>query len=837
MALADTMSLSADAPRRPVAPWRWLLAALSVGCMVTVANVGRAQRSLAWQLLAATLVLSLAWTFRLRVVRPVPNVVRGWRWWRVLVGVPLALAGAAGFAYASHQLYLNWAGSFDRTWLTWLGGTALMAIGLDVASGPWKRMTPRSLRRAAILSIILTILMALAAVYRLGNIADFPGEGTASQVEDLQTGQWGTWFQEGQGRVRWEYLSHAWLAGLGVWLGGPTLLAMRVPFATVSVLKTIPLFAWLLFSVGPVGAVVGTALYVVSAWDVVLSRIPNNQNALIVASAFALLAGPVRRGRPSAYVLLGLFGGYLLHEYVAYRPAIFLSAVGAAWFSLRDRHAPWFARLTRPLLPLALVVAMGIPLFLGRLADGRVWDEYFNGWNRARAIAPYYNAQDDWRVAIDKRVDRTFEALSLFYFSGDTHPARRVGQPLVDWVTGTLLVIGVGCAAAHVFQSVLGLTLAGLLVTVAGTLVLTGNFDIGRVGGAVPYVFACVGYAAASLDALARGRDRRLRLLVWAGLAAAVLWAGYLNTNALLRYWSSPTVRRAYRHNLAYLAGWLGQNARPGEQIVALAPGYHHVLLENDAAWLRGREMNGIAAWDLNTALQYWTAHPGKTLLVIFAGEGTKTVQGYLESLFPGLAMQRMTDTLKLEGDIAFAHLDDMPPRLPQALATAHCGGAHGEFAVIDRATGSSSFTVAADAPFIDAAAIPGTLRNHLSQMEPAPARVTGRYTGEIDITKGGDYRFMMQVYPGSGVLMIDTKTVTAGLDRGMTMAPGRHSVELQATFDPDPLSMVARLYWQGPDSGGQREIVPFYRVSPPDPACVAAATGAVPPNPAQEHP
>lgn len=826
MAMTDTIPLSAGAPRRPVARWRWGLAALSVAGMVAVAKLSRSHRDLAWDVLAVTVVLAAVWNMRLRVVRPVPNVARGWRWWRLVVGVPLAVAGAVVFAQASQELYGNWAGSFDRSWLMWVGGTVLMAVGLDVASGPWTRLTPRSVRRAAMLAAVLGVLVAVAAVYRLGNIAEFPGEGTASQVEDLQTGQWGNWFQDGQGRVRWEYLSHAWLAGIGIWLGGPTLLSMRIPFAVVSVVKTIPLFAWLTFAVGPVGALVGTALYVVSAWDIVLSRIPNNQNALIVATGFALLAGPVRRGRPSAFVCLGLLGGYLLHEYVAYRPAIFLTIAGAAWFSLRDRHAPWFARLTRPLLPVALVVAMGIPLFLGRLADGRVWDEYFNGWNRARQIAPYYDPGDDWRVSIDKRIDRTYEALSLFYFSGDSHPARIVQQPLVDAVTGGFLVIGVGCAIAHAFQSVLGLTLAGLLITIAGTLVMTGNFDIGRVGGAVPYVFACVGYAAASLDALARGHGRSVRVLLWTVLAAAVLWAGYLNTHALLRYWSSPSVRRAYRHNLAFLSGWLGRNARPGEQIVALAPGYHHVLQENDAAWLRGREMNGIAAWDLSSALQYWTEHPGKTLLLLFGGEGTTTAQAYVESLLPGVTMQFVPDAMKLEGDIAFAHVDDTPPQLAHALAVARCRGLQAEFTVVERATGASAFTVATVAPFIDAAAIPGTLRNHVSQMQTAPARVTARFAGEMTITTPGEYRFTTQVYPGSGVLMIDKKGY-GGAERGIMLAAGPHQIELQATFDPDPLTMVARLYWQGPDSGGKREIVPFYRLSVPDPACLATVPAA----------
>lgn len=821
MADVHETSTRVDASASPSPLWRWVAAALSVVC-TTVAV--RSPRTLLidakWYWLAAALLLAITCTLGLNITRPVVAVPRGWRWWRVAVGSLLALAAAATFAHATYALYLNWVANFDQTWLTWVGATAVMAVGLDLASGPWTRVERTVIWRYALIMIVLVLVTAL---YRLGNIAEFPGEGTATQVEDLQTGQWGYWYWQGLGRLRWEYLSHQWLAAVGIWGGGPSMTAMRIPFAAVSALKTAPLFIWLLLSVGPVGAIVGTALFACSAWDTVLSRTANNQNTIIVATAFALLAGPARRGRPSAYVCFGLLGGYLWHEYVAYRPAIGLMLIGAWWLSIRDRGAPWLARLGRPLVPAIMIVAMALPLFLGRLSDGRVWDEYFNGWNRARAIQPYYNEGDSWRVAVDKRIDRSFDALSLFFFSGDNHPARRVNQPLVDPITGTLLVLGVGCAIAHWTQPVLGLTAAGLLITIVGTLVMTGNFDIGRVGGAVPYVFACVGFGAAGLDAIVRGRSRSLRLVLWAVLALAVAWAGYLNTRALFRYWSSPSVHRALRHNLAYLSTWLGQNIRPDEQVIALAPGLNHVLQENDAAWLRGRDMNGIAAWDLETALRYWTDHRGKAALVLFAGTGTPTVQRYVESLFPGVQMQFVPDPLKLEGDVAFAHLDDTPPQLANVLSTMRCRGLASRFTFVGH-DGTEAFTLTSGAPFVDAPAIPSEVRTKLFQANPPPLRVTARFSGRMAIAKAGEYRFTTQVYPGSGLLTIDKKSYGGGADRGIPLTAGEHEIELQVTFDPDPLTMVARLYWQGPDSGGEREIVPFYRITVPDPACVAAA-------------
>ena len=111
-----------------------------------------------------------------------------------------------------------------------------------------------------------------------------------------------------------------------------------------------PIFAWLRLSVGTLGAAVGCALLAVSFWDVVLSRIPNNHNVLIVATALrAHRRAGAARTTPSAYVLLGFLGGYILHEYVAYRPLAFWALAGGLWWSLTDANVRWPSAHRRPL--------------------------------------------------------------------------------------------------------------------------------------------------------------------------------------------------------------------------------------------------------------------------------------------------------------------------------------------------------------------------------------------------------------------------------------------------------------------------------------------------------
>ena len=76
----------------------------------------------------------------------------------------------------------------------------------------------------------------------------------------------------------------------------------------------------------------------------------------------------------------------------------------------------------------------------------------------------------------------------------------------------------------------------GFAVTVCGTLVLTGNFDVARVGGAVPYVYALAGIGAAGvLAAFTAAWGRTGRVLALAALAAAIAGAGWWCTRAPVR--------------------------------------------------------------------------------------------------------------------------------------------------------------------------------------------------------------------------------------------------------------------------------------------------------------
>lgn len=802
-----------------------------IGAVLTVVCVGAALRAApqegpppayVWVWLAVAFALACAWQWRLDLPSTAATELPAApSRWRLAMGAVLAAAGAAVWGAATRALYVNWIVNFDRGWIGWVGGAAALAAGLDLL---WGRSQRRQRNRLWPVIALMMALVAVAAVFRLGNIASFPGEGYVSQIEDVQTGMWGDIFLHG-GRARWEYLSWEWLAALGLWLGGPTQLAMRIPFAVASVLKTVPLFLWLRFACGPLGAVIGTGLFVGSSWDVILSRIPNNHLALVVTTAFALLAGPARRGRPSAYVWLGLLGGYVFYEYVAYRPLLAFILMGVTAFSLWDRRAAWVVRVARPLLTVSLIVSMAIPLFVGMLWGPRFWNEYFNGWNRARVQAPYYEPQAGLRETLTKRINRSAEAIGLFYFRGDPMLAHNLeGRPLVDPVTAILFLVGIAYGVMHPRRGVFGLTVLAFAVTLTGTLIVTGNFDVGRFGGGVPYTYALAGYggaAVASACETAWGRAGRRRATVL--LLGAVLVAGALNTRFLLTFWHAPSVRRIMRQNLVYLAAWLREHARPDEQVVGVGPNYFNVLQANDAAWVRGREMSGIMAWDVAEALHYWTTHRQPTLLVAFTEFSTGAVREYLEWLIPGLHLQLDVDPIGEGGDVAYAHVSGPPAALADRLAWARCRGAHGSYRLTD-ASQRLLYQVDAILPFIDTATWPAAARQAMQRNEDRARAIVLDIRGTFVLPEAGTYTLALETYAGRVDLTVD------GLAREPVPAPldaGPHTFQITGTFDALVAGPTVRLLWEGPATQGTRTLMPLYRLAEENPSC--AVDGLVP--------
>jgi hypothetical protein len=774
-----------------------------------------------WWLLGAAFLFALLWQSGLPLGgTPVPAPPAPTSRRRVVVGSLLTLLGVALWVWAPYGMYRDWNRSFDRSSIAWLIGTVLLGSGLDLLWGRWRRPPTAGRSRHLRLALVLGGLLAVSAVYRLGNVGSFPGEGYSTQIEDVMAGMWGKGFVDGV-RSRWEFMTHILTTAAGIWLVGPTLKGMRVALGTVSALKTIPVFLWLQYTVGSFGAVVGTALLVCSRWDVIYSRIPQ-PNQIWPAVVFALLAWLLRRGRPSAYVWLGFVGGYLLYEYIVYRPLIVLLVAAAGVFSMRQKDVRLSLRILRPLIVVAMIASMGFPLFFNRLS-GRIDYEYFDGLNRARGYKDYYNQNDSWQTAARKRLDRAASAAGLFFIHGDWNAVHNIeARPLVDPITAVLMLFGVAYGLVHLARGIFGLTAVAFLLTLAGTLVLTGNWDVGRAATTVVYPYALAGYGAAAASAVFEGAWRKGgRAVVAALFTAALCAAAYVNTSFLFAFWGSPIVRSAMHNNLALLSSWLRNNVRPGERVVLIAPGYTFIFDSNDATWLRG-PVDGIAVADVEDALSNLAGNQKATLLVIFAGSTSAQLQGYFEWLIPGLHMQFVPDPDDRGGEIAYAHLPEPPPSLAGRVEQARCHGARGAYDVIGSA-GEVLASATDVVPFIDHTVWPDQVKRLIQKSAPNVTGVRVRYQATIMIDTPGDYVIAAEAGATTVQVLIDQQQWNDH-SPPLHLEAGPHTLEISGTFEENKNPSL-RLLWKGSGTGGRLELIPIYRLAAVDASCTGAVS------------
>ncbi len=770
-----------------------------------------------WYFLGACLALCVLWQWRVDTRRPAEPLrsVEPGTWIRVSLGLALAIVGAGAFVWASAELYGDWQGSFDKSWLTWIGATTAIGVGLDVAWGRWPR--PSGLWSRTDLALAMA-LFGLGAALRAYGLVEFPGPFHVSQIEEAQIGKYGYRYIVGD-RIRWEFLSHMWLSALGQSLFSNDLVSVRIPFAVVNAAKLIPFYFWLRWLVGRPGAVVATALLACSGWDVMLSRIPTNQNELTAAVSFALLAGPARRGRPSAYVFLGLIGGYVSYEYIAYRPLTVFILVGATGLSLVDRSVGWGRRLFRPLVTLAIAALVAVPLMTGKLAN-RISSEYLNGWNRAYAQR-YYSENTDRAGLLEKRVQRSRDAVGSLFFKGDSATVRNLDRrPALDPVTGAFLIAGVGYALSHWVWGLVPLSLVAFLVTFTGTLIATGNFDMARAGCNVVYVHALAGFGAAGLIALLRllPLPRLLGSMAVVGsLSVLVAGAAYSNLDFLNSYWHSPKVRRAQHLELAYQTLWLDQNVRSDEKIIGLSARVYNVLLQHDASWIGSGRLEGEVFADLMSMLDEIEASSGQALALFVAAEAAgPAAVDYLSSIWPQLAFE-YTEHPEWPGNgFYMAHVSaDQPLESDtERLALARCRSPLGEFIVHFRE--DDDVRIPTRFPFVDRSTWPHRVRTTVSRRQGLVKNVTVRVRIPFSVEQRGVYLFRTVLREGTTMLSVGDKSMPGRSGLSVELEAGTHELRVTGDFLPTAYEAEMRLEWRRPGFDREYELMPIYRLPPP---------------------
>ncbi len=816
--------------------------ARGLACVVTIGLVAAAQwmfanpewRPTGWWLMLAALLVAPLWQWRLTITDWRQASGRLWglhpRPIRRIAGAAIVLLGAALWFDASRRLATEWVPNFDRSCITWVIAAAVMSLGFRVAQTPLTAARNR-LRRWEWIALVL--ICALATAYKLGNFENFPPRDEVSQVEELQAGMFGAQFVAGA-RERWEFAAQAAISGLGIWLGGPTLQAVREAFAAVNLLKVLPAYFWFRALAGPAGALVGTALLAVSGWDSVVNRIPGHPDGFVAMCCFALLAGPAVRRNWAAYPWIGLLAGYSTLTYVAFRPLAGLALAGAFIANLaRPESRPESPqespkrshRWLRATIATALVASLMAGIFLTvvfKLED-HFANEYFNGWNRAHGNTEYYTPGEPLSGMLRKRWVRTAEAVALFYTEGDANRTHNAdGRPQVDPLTGGLMLLGIAYGAVMWWRGFYGLVLAGFAITFFGTAIATSNLDVLRVQATITYVYALAAVGAGAAVAGVRRGFGRIGYLVVAGLLAiGVGYGAYWNGDLLYKLWTSPITRRDYRSDLAYLSDWLRENAH-GRRVVGLLPNAGFVVfMDNDASWLRGPDVSGIATWDVGELFHQLAAEHGEVMLMVSCPRTIMDVAGYLESVLPGLHLEPRFGPEPGQVRMAFGALTAPPAAMHSpAYRAVRCTGVRARF-ILRGENGVVIQTIEQVVPFIDTTTWLGAVREAVAHHEQDGRWIDATWGGEFAIDTAGEYLFSPESYEGQVNAVIDGKPVPGGVATALVLSAGSHSMSMSGRFNSRILEPTARLSWR-PPGREEFELIPFYRLAGVDAQCLA---------------
>lgn len=792
-------------------------------------------RGLGWWLVLGAVLSAVVWQRRLEIVDWREPAGRRWvlapGWGRRIAGALLVLAGVALWADATRALVASWAHGYERGWLGWLAAAVLASAGLRVMQVP---AGPARARLARWEWGALAALVVVGAGYRLLNYNDFPPQTGISQIEELQAGNFGHQFLNGD-RARWEFIGQAWLGALSLWLAGPSLLAVRMAYSIVAFLKLIPGYFLFRALAGPVGALAGTALLAVSGWDTIVNRIPGQHDQFVVLCCLALLAGPAVRGAWFVYPWIGLMAGYTIYTYVAYRPLIGLVLAGTAIAALAPQTGSTWRRTIRVVAGTAFVTAMLGTMFvplLHRLPGPRQFEnEYLNGWNRARAIQSYYSPTDNWAEAVRKRFERTVRAVELYFTRGDDNILHNAGgRPLIDPVTSALFLLGMVYCALTWWRGFYGVVLAGFAVTFVGTLVATGNFDVLRCASTVPHVYGLVAVGAGAMwAAVSRVPGRSGRMVAALTITAGIVFGAYWNVRLLHDLWTSPTVRMHYRNDLTYLSTWLRDNGQDRD-VVGVVP-YNAVVafIDNDGSWLRGPGVRGRGTWDVGGALARLEQIKGPAVLVVVADAYLRDIVDYLARLLPGVEFRPGPPDPGGRVPLEYALLSNAAAQLgTEAARDLQCRGLRAEFAARD-AGGAALATVSAMMPIVERHTWPGAMRDATARYEGRVAKFTATWTGDITIPEPAVLDIEAVGHDGILKAYLDDRPLESF--RGVVVPAGVHRLTMAGEFRGEMMSPSARVTWK--KGGGEPRLVPFYLLTEPDPACLAGSVRSGAPEPA----
>jgi hypothetical protein len=714
----------------------------------------------------------------------------------------LALLGLVLIIGASASLTLAWGPLFGLAVILMAGGVTVLSLSIAggdragrVAGIPW---------RAGEVAGLLGILL-VACTLRFYRFTEFPDPYGIFAIEEPQTAMGGAYILHGY--RPWEFVLDHYVAALGLWVGGPTLPAVRAPFAAASALTVLPLYLLLRQLVSVRAAMFGTFLLAASSWHLMYARCAHNifLGTLVVVLILALLVHVERTHRLSAYPWIGLLTGCTLFGYAGYRGTLLfvgLFVLWAAWLHWRDgrTRAAGAAQALRRDLAGAALVAFVIVTLIPPLAVRLAYDphpnySYFEAAKRSLANREYYTS--DVGAFLRQRIERAREALGLFLHTGDESPTFNApGKPMLDPITGVFFVSGLlyaACSKRRLYHRFFVVMAVALFF---GGTVLVQNLDVRRLQGLIPLI--CI-FAALFADALlvaasvcGRGARFLASLLLILASVAVIGWSVHV---FFFEMADDPEVRQAFHNEYLSLVE-LGRSTTRGRYNVVLTDAYNF-FGENDYKWMIEGQMEGTMLADLLEIMTPGSLpEVGQPVSVVLAPPfEDPAVPDFLRCVFPGAICRAHVTRDAPRLTMSVCDLPGVPP-LPavpwQGGLTARYFWSGREGTILERTE-----------PFIAYGLVPQVCRTSVES--PEVDTCTVEWSGTFEIAELTVARLLPEARGGTLAVEIDGGPAGAVV----RLEPGTHRLRATAVFKREAPT-GAQLRWELP--GEPQRLMPFFQ-------------------------
>ncbi|HSB90890.1 MAG TPA: glycosyltransferase family 39 protein [Anaerolineales bacterium] len=386
------------------------------------------------------------------------------------------------------------------------------------------------------------LALGVAAYFRFVHLATLPLDMWSDQAEklldvaDVLDGRYSIFFTRNTGR---EAIQFYMAAATAKWLGtGLTFLTLKIGTALAGWLTLPFLYLFAREIAGRRAALAAMFLAGVAMWPNVISRtgLRFSLYPVFAAPALWLLVRGLRRQSRNDLLLAAVVAGIGLHGYSPARALPLVLAAGVAIYAL---HSVARGRRARLIAWCGAAAALGLAAFLPLLRVALELPDNF----LFRSMTRLGTLERPLPGPVGKiLISNLWNGLGMFNWnSGQIWVVSIAGKPLLDWVTGALLVLGaVLCLVRYVRRRSwldLFVLLSVPLLMLPSLLALAfpgENPAPNRASAALVPVFALAGWALVAVcESIAAAWPGRIGRSVASGWAGAVLLLVVANNFAL----------------------------------------------------------------------------------------------------------------------------------------------------------------------------------------------------------------------------------------------------------------------------------------------------------------